>query len=120
MIIKLLNIYLQGERVVAASRRPDGTMRKEIRIREGYTPLDEMQRYVPRALRNTAAAPKCPGLDDDLASAASASAKTQAAKKNEKRKEARKEKAESDVADQMKNLKYVLHVLPIPLYDLYV
>jgi partner of Y14 and mago protein len=35
-----------GERIVAASRRPDGTLRKERRIRAGYTPQDEVPTYV--------------------------------------------------------------------------
>ena len=38
-----------GERVIAASKRPDGTVRKERRVREGYTPLDEMPVYQSRA-----------------------------------------------------------------------
>jgi partner of Y14 and mago protein len=37
-----------GERVIAASRRPDGTVRKERRVRAGYVPQDEQQVYVPR------------------------------------------------------------------------
>jgi len=36
----------QGERVVLGSRRPDGTYRKERRIRAGYTPQDEQPTYV--------------------------------------------------------------------------
>ena len=38
----------EGERVVAASRRPDGTVRKERRVRSGYVPQDEQQVYVSR------------------------------------------------------------------------
>lgn len=37
-----------GERVIAASRRPDGTVRKERRVRAGYVPQDEQQVYVSR------------------------------------------------------------------------
>ncbi|KAJ6967424.1 Partner of Y14 and mago [Populus alba x Populus x berolinensis] len=32
----------EGERIVAPSRRPDGTLRKPIRIRAGYVPQDEV------------------------------------------------------------------------------
>lgn len=28
-----------GEKVIAGSRRPDGSYRKEIRVRPGYTPM---------------------------------------------------------------------------------
>ena len=34
-----------GERVIPGSRRPDGTFRKEIRVREGYLPQDEVMKY---------------------------------------------------------------------------
>lgn len=36
------------ERVIAGSRRPDGSLRKEIRIRAGYTPQDEVAIYQPK------------------------------------------------------------------------
>ena len=38
----------QGERVIAASRRPDGTLRKERRVRAGYVPQDEVAVYQSR------------------------------------------------------------------------
>lgn len=34
-----------GERIVAPTRRPDGTLRKPIRIRAGYVPQDEVAIY---------------------------------------------------------------------------
>ncbi|KAF6266110.1 hypothetical protein COO60DRAFT_643760 [Scenedesmus sp. NREL 46B-D3] len=34
-----------GEKVLQGSRRPDGTVRKERRIRAGYTPQDEQPTY---------------------------------------------------------------------------
>ena len=37
-----------GERVIAASKRPDGTVRKERRVRAGYVPQDEKAVYVSR------------------------------------------------------------------------
>lgn len=46
-----LPVNERGEKVIAPSRRPDGTLRKERRIRPGYTPLDEMPAYVPAAAR---------------------------------------------------------------------
>jgi hypothetical protein len=38
----------EGERIVAASRRADGTLRKERRVREGYVPPEEQRSYVSR------------------------------------------------------------------------
>ena len=35
----------EGERIVEPSRRPDGTLRKPIRIRAGYVPQDEVVIY---------------------------------------------------------------------------
>lgn len=37
-----------GERVIQGSRRPDGTYRKDVRVRAGYVPQDEQPVYVPR------------------------------------------------------------------------
>jgi len=31
--------------IIPGSRRPDGTFRKDIKVRAGYTPLDEVPRY---------------------------------------------------------------------------
>ena len=38
-----------GERVIQGSRRPDGTYRKDVKVRAGYVPQDEQPVYVPRA-----------------------------------------------------------------------
>eukprot|EP00887_Chlorella_sp_A99_P002172 scaffold21.g2172.t1 len=78
----------QGERVIAASRRPDGTLRKERRVRAGYVPQDEMPVYQSRGTLAKQGVPKCPGAVDGELSAAS-KPKTKAAAKNAKRKEKR-------------------------------
>lgn len=35
----------EGERILAPTRRPDGTLRKPIRIRAGYVPQEEVAKY---------------------------------------------------------------------------
>ncbi|BGP19784.1 hypothetical protein JCM10213_006446 [Rhodosporidiobolus nylandii] len=98
-----------GERVVAASRRPDGTYRKEIKIRPGFTPQEDVVLYRSRgqaeAERHRAVKGSVPGLKPGAAvgagRGAGASAQVQAAlggmgkaaRKNAKRKEKRHEDA---------------------------
>lgn len=41
----------EGEVVVPASRRADGSVRKPIRIRQGYVPQDEVPKYKTVAQR---------------------------------------------------------------------
>ena len=38
----------KGERVIPGSRRPDGTYRKEVRVKAGYVPQDEQPVYQSR------------------------------------------------------------------------
>ncbi|GBF88119.1 hypothetical protein Rsub_00831 [Raphidocelis subcapitata] len=76
-----------GEKVVAASRRPDGTLRKERRIRAGYTPQDEVPTYVSAGSTfSKQGGLRCPGYDPSADTGDSGAAKSKAAKKNEKRK----------------------------------
>ncbi|PRW45446.1 partner of Y14 and mago-like [Chlorella sorokiniana] len=75
-----------GERVIAASRRPDGTVRKERRVRAGYVPQDEQAVYVSRGAMMRQNVPKCPGFEE---SAEPAKPKSKSAAKNAKRKEKR-------------------------------
>lgn len=39
----------KGEKLIAASRRPDGSIRKAIKVRPGFIPLEERERFVSRA-----------------------------------------------------------------------
>lgn len=38
----------EGERLLASTRRPDGSLRKPIRIRAGYVPQDEVPIYLSK------------------------------------------------------------------------
>ncbi|KAK6939820.1 WIBG, Mago-binding [Dillenia turbinata] len=99
----------EGERILAPTRRPDGTMRKAIRIRAGYVPQDEVAIYQSKGalLRKAMAEPVVPpGYDPVL----DAKPKTKSAKRNERRKEKKlqasldKEKMlESDAVMEIKN-----------------
>lgn len=75
-----------GERILAPTRRPDGTLRKPVRIRAGYTPQDEVAIYQPKpALMRKEMASHIgpPGYDPQLDS----KPKTKAVKRNERKKE---------------------------------
>ncbi|KXZ44848.1 hypothetical protein GPECTOR_61g801 [Gonium pectorale] len=53
-----------GEKVIAGSVRPDGTVRKERRIRAGYTPQEEQPVYQSRGTLAKQNVPTCPGMDE--------------------------------------------------------
>eukprot|EP00434_Breviolum_minutum_P040883 symbB.v1.2.036350.t1/scaffold5111.1/size30776/6 len=56
------HIQEDGSKVIAGSRRPDGTYRKPVRVRAGYTPLEENLYKGPEA-QQRAQARGIPGLD---------------------------------------------------------
>lgn len=78
-----------GERHIPSSVRPDGSKRKEIKIRPGYKPPEDVEVYKNRTAegfrtRGSGAVPGAESLNhDDIGSSA-------AANKNAKRREARK------------------------------
>ncbi|KAH3919972.1 hypothetical protein HBI56_033300 [Parastagonospora nodorum] len=83
-----------GERHIPSSVRPDGTMRKEIRVRPGYRPPEDVELYKNRTAegfrnRGKAGVPGAESLkpDDDPTKLSAA------ANKNAKRREARKKAA---------------------------
>ncbi|PPQ71772.1 hypothetical protein CVT26_007606 [Gymnopilus dilepis] len=98
------------ERVIPESRRPDGTVRKQIKIRPGFTPQEDVRRFrgTKQAQMDANALPKGhiigwapPPTGTASSGANGAKPMTKSAKKNAKRKEKReKEKAEAaDVPD---------------------
>lgn len=47
-IAELTKTLKEGERLLAPTRRPDGTLRKAQRVRAGYHPPDEVPKYKPK------------------------------------------------------------------------
>eukprot|EP00897_Mesotaenium_endlicherianum_P010236 jgi/Mesen1/9240/ME000006S09240 len=88
-----------GDRVLPATRRPDGTMRKERRVRAGYVPPDEVAVYIAKGTQPRGSAPALPIGLDPIHAAAASKAKTKAARKNEKRKLKRAEGREEESAE---------------------
>ncbi|APA08355.1 hypothetical protein SS1G_13289 [Sclerotinia sclerotiorum 1980 UF-70] len=84
-----------GDRHIPSSTRADGTKRKEIKIRPGYKPPEDVEVYKNRTAetwknRGSRGPPGAEGLKDDTSTAGSA-----ASNKNAKRREARKKAAEN-------------------------
>jgi len=83
-----------GERHIPSSVRPDGTLRKEIRVRPGYRPPEDVELYKNRTaegFRNRGKA-GVPGAES-LKTEEDPSKLSAAANKNAKRREARKKAA---------------------------
>ncbi|KAF7803652.1 partner of Y14 and mago-like [Senna tora] len=78
----------EGERLVAPTRRPDGTLRKPYRIRAGYTPQEEVAIYQSKGAllkKEQASQAGPPGYDPAL----DAKPKSKSVKRNERKKEKR-------------------------------
>ncbi|KAK1404511.1 Mago-bind domain-containing protein [Heracleum sosnowskyi] len=87
----------EGERILGPTRRPDGTLRKPIRIRAGYVPQDEVAIYqskgalLKKEMESLEGMP--PGSDPSVASKPKT---TKSAKRNERKKEKRLQQASLD------------------------
>ncbi|KAI3770322.1 hypothetical protein L6452_01450 [Arctium lappa] len=88
----------EGERILAPTRRPDGTLRKPIRIRAGYVPQDEVAVYkskgsqLKKEIESLEIVP--PGYDPETDVVNKP--KTKSAKRNERKKEKRLQQAAFD------------------------
>lgn len=93
----------EGERLLAPTRRPDGTLRKPIRIRAGYVPQDEVAIYQSKGAlwrKEMASQEGPPGYDPPM----DAKPKTKSVKRNERKKEKRLQAA----LDKGKNLEQMV------------
>ncbi|XP_071724955.1 partner of Y14 and mago-like [Rutidosis leptorrhynchoides] len=77
----------EGERILAPTRRPDGTLRKPIRIRAGYVPQDEVAIYKSKGAlwKKEMESQLPPGYNPDLQQVKTT--KSKSAKRNERKKE---------------------------------
>ncbi|KAG5637836.1 hypothetical protein H0H81_003041 [Sphagnurus paluster] len=94
------------ERVIPESKRPDGTVRKQIKIRPGFTPQEDVRRFrgTRQAQMDATALPKghiIGWAPPPQSTAVSGSAKplSKSAKKNAKRREKKEEKKKENVPD---------------------
>src|SRR6266536_5551991 len=82
-----------NERVIPATRRADGTLRKERKVRQGFVPQEDVARYKnPWVEETTPPPPPKPELP-----------KKKAQKKNEKRKLKRKEREKGESLESIDN-----------------
>lgn len=93
-LAELSKTLKEGERLLAPTRRPDGTLRKPIRIRAGYVPQEEVAIYQSKGAlwkKEMASQPQLgpPGYDPDFDSNSSLKPKTKSVKRNERKKEKR-------------------------------
>ncbi|KAK8966367.1 hypothetical protein KSP40_PGU020720 [Platanthera guangdongensis] len=120
---RLMRTPKEGERILAPTRRPDGTLRKPIRIRAGYTPQDEVAIYKSKGtlMRKSAEVVVPPGYEPSM----DAKLKTKSAKRNERKKE-KKLQTNHDVITVYKLQTYEaitsntdsLHRVPKYMFDL--
>ena len=82
-----------GSSVIPASKRPDGTLRKEIKVRPGYQPPEDVETYKNRRAANwkNRGSGGVPGTE-----VASQANNAESKSKNAKRREAAKKKAAVD------------------------
>lgn len=79
----------EGERILGPTRRPDGTLRKPIRIRAGYVPQDEVAIYQSKGALWKKEMESLEGMPPGSDPVFNAKAKTKSTKRNERKKEKR-------------------------------
>ncbi|KAK9825265.1 hypothetical protein WJX74_004533 [Apatococcus lobatus] len=90
-----------GERVIRGSRRPDGTYRKDIRVKAGYVPLEEQATFSSRSSQFRNGPGRVPGLIiDEVPEQPAVRPKGKSAKRNEAKRK-KKEEEQLHPADGM-------------------
>ncbi|KAG0233678.1 hypothetical protein BGW42_007264 [Actinomortierella wolfii] len=94
-------------RVIPSTRRPDGTYRKERKVREGYIPPEDVERYTNARLASARPTPAQLQKQKEKEQAERLANMSKAQKKNEKRKAKRKEDQQQQQQQQQQ------HQLPV-------
>ncbi|KAJ4361356.1 hypothetical protein N0V95_001970 [Ascochyta clinopodiicola] len=107
-----------GERHIPSSVRPDGSVRKEIRVRPGYRPPEDVELYKNRTAegfrnRGKAGVPGAEALKKEEDPAKSTNAANKNAKRREARKKAAADKDEETPAEPAKPAEPVEPVKPV-------
>lgn len=89
-----IQTFADGQAYIPSSKRADGSTRKEIKIRPGYKPPEDVEKYKSRSAETwrTRGAGGVPGVDEAVEQQDVAEAKS----KNAKRREAARKKKETD------------------------
>ncbi|GAB2268765.1 hypothetical protein Dimus_003710 [Dionaea muscipula] len=107
----------EGERILAPTRRPDGTLRKPIRIRAGYVPQEEVAIYQSKGAlwkKEMESQVGPPGYDTTM----DVLPKTKSVKRNERKKEKRLQDAEGHSENERKVLSAIAVHLVLQRDDL--
>ncbi|KAL0640232.1 hypothetical protein Q9L58_000790 [Maublancomyces gigas] len=107
-----------GQQIIPASLRPDGTTRREIKVRPGYRPPEDVEVYKNRTAeawksRGSGGIPGAGSASDSdrkNTTANSNSAKRRAARKKAKEKDGERDDDEEDVEKEVKEVKQVKQV----------
>ncbi|CAM0142769.1 hypothetical protein VKS41_002671 [Umbelopsis sp. WA50703] len=100
------------DRYIPGSRRPDGTFRKERKVRPGFTPAEDVVRYTNARMEASKPSPYPPGYNPKAKTESTASAK-----KNQKKKPQQAEQVKSST--ETNSVRTVEKETPLSVDDSY-